>query len=110
MPCTCSNAEHEPARAQVDALPSIALPEFGAPWRPHCIGAQPLIEIAIAAREDVRHPKIEDGPGRPPGRSYRIMFWPGHDIALRDRQRHQRARHGYLRMWRTAVLQVMFRS
>jgi thioredoxin 1 len=90
MPYTRSYAEHEPQRSEVDALPGITVLEFGAPWCPHCIGAQPLIEHAIAARDDVRHLKIEDGPGHPLGRSYRIKLWPSL-LVLRDGEERVRA-------------------
>lgn len=76
-------ADHEPARADVDAIAGAVVLEFGAPWCPHCIGAQPLLEAALAAHEDVRHLKIEDGPGRPLGRSFRIKLWPS-VLVLRD--------------------------
>lgn len=76
-------ADHEPARADVDAIAGAVVLEFGAPWCPHCIGAQPLLEAALAARGDVRHLKIEDGPGLPLGRSFRIKLWPS-VLVLRD--------------------------
>jgi thioredoxin 1 len=75
--------QHEPARADVDALPGATVLEFGTPWCPHCIGAQPLLEAALSSREGVRHLKIEDGPGKPLGRSYRIKLWPS-VLVLRD--------------------------
>lgn len=76
MPYVADFATHEPARADIDALPGLTALEFGAPWCPHCIGAQPLFVSALAARDDIRHIKIEDGPGRPLGRSFRIKLWP----------------------------------
>lgn len=76
-------AEHEPVRADIDASPGLTLLEFGAPWCPHCIGAQGLLRDVLAAHADVRHLKIEDGPGRPLGRSYRIKLWPS-VLLLRD--------------------------
>lgn len=76
-------AEPEPMRAEVDALPGITMLEFGAPWCPHCIGAQPLLQAALSAHDTVRHLKIEDGPGRPLGRSFRVKLWPS-VIVLRD--------------------------
>lgn len=90
MSYTATYADHEPARSDVDALPGITVLEFGAPWCPHCIGAQPLIEHAIAARDDVRHLKIEDGPGRALGRSYRIKLWPS-VLVLHDGEERARA-------------------
>ena len=83
MPYTAAHAAIEPARAEVDALPGLTVLEFGTAWCPHCIGAQPLLRAALAARDDVRHLKIEDGPGRPLGRSYRIKLWPS-VLLLRD--------------------------
>jgi len=66
----------EPARAEVDAMPGTTLLEFGAPWCGFCIRAQPLVETALMKRPDIRHVKIEDGPGRPLGRSFRVKLWP----------------------------------
>ena len=83
MPYTAAHAAQEPARADVDALPGATLLEFGTPWCPHCIGAQPLLEAALSSRDDVRHLKIEDGPGKPLGRSFRIKLWPS-VLVLRD--------------------------
>lgn len=83
MPYTATHAAQEPARADVDALPGATVLEFGTPWCPHCIGAQSLLEAALSARDDVRHLKIEDGPGKPLGRSYRIKLWPS-VLVLRD--------------------------
>ena len=83
MPYTAEHAASEPARVDVDALPGLTVLEFGTAWCPHCIGAQPLLREALAARDDVRHLKIEDGPGRPLGRSYRIKLWPS-VLLLRD--------------------------
>ncbi len=83
MPYTAAHAAQEPARADVDALSGATVLEFGTPWCPHCIGAQPLLEAALSSRDDVRHLKIEDGPGKPLGRSFRIKLWPS-VLVLRD--------------------------
>lgn len=89
MPYTPIYAQQEPARAEIDTLAGATVLEFGAPWCPHCIAAQPLLEALLAARDDVRHLKIEDGPGRPLGRSYRIKLWPS-VIVLRDGEERMR--------------------
>ncbi len=73
----------EPARAEVDAWPGASVLEFGTNWCGWCSGAQPFIEAVLAPRDDVRHVKVEDGPGRPLGRSYRVKLWPTL-IVLRD--------------------------
>jgi len=66
----------EPERASVDARPGPAVLEFGAPWCGFCIGAQRAIEGALAHHPDVHHLKIEDGRGKPLGRSFRVKLWP----------------------------------
>jgi thioredoxin 1 len=68
--------ETEPARSELDALPEPLVVEFGAPWCGHCQGAQPRVAEAFAAYPQVRHLKIEDGPGRRLGRSFRVKLWP----------------------------------
>lgn len=83
MTYTSRHLEHEPDRSDVDALPGATVLEFGAPWCPHCIAAQPLLEAALSARGDIRHLKIEDGSGKPLGRSFRIKLWPS-VLVLRD--------------------------
>jgi thioredoxin 1 len=68
--------QQEPARSEVDSLPGTTLLEFGTPWCGWCRGAQPLIADALAAHPQVRHLKVEDGSGRPLGRSFRVKLWP----------------------------------
>ncbi|MCW7539951.1 thioredoxin family protein [Aquabacterium sp. A7-Y] len=81
-------ATSEPTRAEVDALQGATLIEFGAPWCGYCAGAQPLIAAAFEGHDSVRHLKIEDGKGRPLGRSFGVKLWPtlvllrgGHEVA-----------------------------
>ncbi len=66
----------EPTRAEVDAFAGDTLLEFGTSWCPHCQRAQPIIAAALSRQSGVRHLKIEDGPGRPLGRSFRVKLWP----------------------------------
>ncbi len=72
-----------PTRAEVDALAGATVIEFGANWCGICAGAQPAIRDAFSVHADVRHLKIEDGPGRPLGRSFGIKLWPT-QVVLRD--------------------------
>ena len=72
-----------PSRAELDALPGLVLLEFGTDWCGHCQGAQPRIREALASAPPLQHLKIEDGPGRPPGRSFRVKLWPTL-VLLRD--------------------------
>lgn len=65
-----------PSRDEVDALAGTTVLEFGTGWCGWCRAAQPLIAGAFASHPEVRHIKIEDGPGRPLGRSFRVKLWP----------------------------------
>jgi thioredoxin 1 len=73
---TSAYTAQAPTRNEVDALAGATVVEFGTAWCGHCIAAQPLIAEAFADRAGVRHLKIEDGPGRPLGRSFRVKLWP----------------------------------
>ena len=66
----------EPPRAEIDSLEGPAVIEFGTPWCGYCRAAQPLIAAAFANHPAIRHIKIEDGPGRPLGRSFGVKLWP----------------------------------
>lgn len=74
-----------PQRAEIDALPGAVLLEFGANWCGHCMAAQAPLEQAFQGHDGVVHYKVEDGPGRPLGRSFRVKLWPTL-IFLRDGQ------------------------
>lgn len=65
-----------PSRAEIDALRGPTVIEFGAPWCGYCRAAQPLFAAVLADHPHLRHIKIEDGAGRPLGRSFRIKLWP----------------------------------
>ncbi|TDK25992.1 thioredoxin [Luteimonas aestuarii] len=69
-------AVREPTRSDVDDMPGRVLVEFGAPWCPHCIAAQPALQVLLANHDEVAHIKVEDGGGRPLGRSFGVKLWP----------------------------------
>ena len=65
-----------PSRSEIDAADQPLVVEFGAPWCEHCQAAQPLISAALAQHPGVRRIKVEDGKGRPLGRSFGVKLWP----------------------------------
>ncbi len=66
----------EPTRDEIAALRGPALLEFGTSWCGHCRAAQVPIADALAEHPNVRRIKVEDGPGRPLGRAFRVRLWP----------------------------------
>ncbi|MFL9901226.1 thioredoxin family protein [Paraburkholderia fungorum] len=72
-----------PSRTEVDALPGVTVMEFGTNWCGICQGAQASIAKAFEPHAGIRHLKVEDGPGRPLGRSFKVKLWPTL-IFLRD--------------------------
>jgi thioredoxin 1 len=67
---------NEPTRQEIDASREPLVLEFGATWCGYCQAAQPDIAAALKAHPAVRHIKVEDGKGRPLGRSFRVKLWP----------------------------------
>ena len=65
-----------PSREQVDSMRGLVLLEFGTDWCGHCLAAQAPISEALSAQPGWTHIKVEDGPGRKLGRSFRVKLWP----------------------------------
>ena len=83
-----SYSPQAPDRSEVDALPGLTLLQFGADWCGHCQAAAPAVAEALHAAPAVsgmRRLLVEDGPGRPLGRSFRVKLWPTL-VLLRDGQ------------------------
>lgn len=74
-----------PTREAVEALPGLAVLDFGVDWCPHCQAAGPIVEAALAGAGSIRHLRIEDGRGRRLGRTYGVTLWPTL-VFLRDGQ------------------------
>jgi len=74
-----------PSRSDLDALPGDVLVQFGVDWCSHCQAAEPAIAEALHAFPGLIHLRIEDGAGRPLGRSFRVKLWPTL-VLLRDGQ------------------------
>ena len=76
MPYTAQHLTTEPSREQIDQLEIPTVLEFGTPWCGHCQAAQQLIEQAFKGHPTLAHLKVEDGKGRPLGRSFAVKLWP----------------------------------
>lgn len=63
-------------RDEVDALAGPLVLDFGTNWCPHCNAARPHADACVAGASGVRHVRVEDGPGRRLGRSFRVKLWP----------------------------------
>lgn len=66
----------EPTREVVDQRPGLVVLEFGADWCPHCQAIQSAMRTAQAENPQVQHIPIEDGKGKPLGRSFQVRLWP----------------------------------
>jgi thioredoxin 1 len=66
----------EPAREEVDHLQGPVLLEFGTNWCDYCQAIQPDLAALLQKYPEVRHFRIEDGKGRPLGRTFKVRMWP----------------------------------
>ncbi|HXY40213.1 MAG TPA: thioredoxin family protein [Vicinamibacteria bacterium] len=72
-----------PSREEVDRSSGSVLLEFGTEWCGFCRALAPRIAALLERHPEVRHLKVEDGPGRPLGRSFQVRLWPNL-VFLRD--------------------------
>jgi thioredoxin 1 len=77
--------DREPTREEIDQMKGPVLLEFGASGCPHCHALAPTLAGLLERFPAVRHIKVEDGPGQPLGRSFRVKVWPNL-VFLRDGQ------------------------
>jgi thioredoxin 1 len=73
----------EPTREEIDRMPGPVVVEFGTDWCPYCQALQPRLRELLPQFPAVRHVKVEDGKGRPLGRSFCVKLWPNF-VFLRD--------------------------
>ena len=74
-----------PSREEIDGTAGPVLLEFGTLSCGHCRALAPRVAEHLDRHPEVRHFKVEDGPGRPLGRSFQVRMWPSF-VFLRDGQ------------------------
>lgn len=67
---------NEPTREEIEGLEGAVVVEFGASWCAYCQALEPGLARLLSEHPSIRHIKVEDGPGRPLGRSFRVKLWP----------------------------------
>ena len=72
-----------PTREAIDRMEGPVLLEFGTSWCPHCRKMAPRLAALLEEYPEVVHIQVEDGPGQPLGRSFRVKLWPNL-VFLRD--------------------------
>jgi thioredoxin 1 len=75
--------DQAPTREQLSQRTGPVVVEFGTDWCGHCIAAAPQVQGLLARHPGVTHVKVEDGRGRPLGRSFGVKLWPNF-VFMRD--------------------------
>lgn len=66
----------QPTRDEIDATTGPLVLAFGTQWCGHCMAAERHLAPALGEHPDVPLVGVEDGRGRPLGRSFHVKLWP----------------------------------
>src|SRR5438552_1285183 len=76
MPFSATYVARQPSREEVAAIPGPLVLEFGTAWCGYCRALDRDLAELLDQHPQVRHLRVEDGKGRPLGRSFRVKLWP----------------------------------
>jgi thioredoxin 1 len=76
QPYCFGDGGEEPTRQALDQLRGPVVLEFGAGWCHFCQALEPQLTALLERYPSLRHIKIEDGKGKPLGRSFQVKLWP----------------------------------
>ena len=85
MPAANAYSADAPAMETLGPGSGPILLDFGTNWCGHCRRAADVVDAAMAQHPEVRHVRVEDGPGRRLGRQFGVKLWPTL-VFLRDGQ------------------------
>jgi thioredoxin 1 len=71
-----NTSQPEPTREELDRMAGPIVVEFGTGWCTYCQALAPHVASTLRKYPEVRLIEIEDGKGKPLGRSFRVKLWP----------------------------------